>query len=99
MDDSSSSGPSDIDINSESDWTPNNSDLLAAEDDSDFDDSDRTIVDDLTLSLSIQPISKKRSRSGLWQHFGCLTRNGKVIKKCASRYFCKMCIENNSLKR
>lgn len=96
----SSSEPTDFETNSDSDWLPSESDLAGSDDDTHFDDSDHAISDtNQSQWLSIQPVSKKRSKSGLWQSFGRLMRNGRVIKKCAGRFYCKSCLEDNSLKR
>lgn len=86
-------------MNSESEWEPTDSDLAATDNDSDFDDSDRPITETRNQYFEIRPIRKDKSKSLLWSHYGSLMRNGRVITKCAKRDFCKLCLENKSLKR
>lgn len=93
----------DIDIyvpdpSSGSEWEPNDSDLPT--DDSDFDYSDTKRVDEtLSQYLDLKILFKQKSKSDVWKYFGHLMRNGRVIKKCSSRIFCKLCLQKNSLKR
>lgn len=87
------------DMSSGSEWQPNESDLYAVDSESDFDDSDHTLTESQYPLLSTRPLQKKRCKSKVWQSFGHLARNGRVISKCARRFFCKLCLENKVLKR
>lgn len=94
----SNSSTSGSEVETGSDWEPNDSDLRNAYDDeSDFDASDHTIPEQYER-FSIEPRIKK-SKTGPWVHFGYLKRDGKTVRKYAERSFCKPCLENNTFKR
>lgn len=86
-------------ISDDSEWQPNESDLYDVDSESDFDDSDHTITESQFPQLSTRPLQKAKSKSKVWLSFGHLARHGRVISKCAKRYFCKLCLENKVLKR
>lgn len=54
---------------------------------------------DLTANLKIQTSKKNRSSHPIWDMFGNLEKNGKVLEKAKNRIFCVHCFRKKKMKR
>lgn len=49
--------------------------------------------------VSLEPIAKRRTKSGLWNYFGCLKKNNKIFTPTNKQYFCRPCFDDHKFKR
>lgn len=48
---------------------------------------------------SLEPISKRKTMSELWNHYGILKMGGKIFAPTSKRYFCRPCFDDRKFKR
>lgn len=99
-----------VDLNEENTFSGDESDEWKVDDsksdtESEIDDivdevqnnSKKTKSDFSTSRLQIHT-NIKRSNHPVWEFFGCLQKDSKIIGKTKDRIFCKKCLETNKIK-
>lgn len=49
-------------------------------------------------SVSLEPIAKRRTKSELWNYFGCLKKNDKIFIPTSKKYFCRPCFDDHKFR-
>lgn len=99
MSESESSGESIVDdTDKDPDYICNENSYLSDT----FDDAD-TAIDFVNFNdwddVSIEPITKRKSKSEVWNFYGTLKKGNKIFSPTSKRYFCKPCFDNHKFKR
>lgn len=85
------------------DWTPGDEDVEnntnRANGNSNHTSSFEEIEFDSTEGFQLKIVKKmKQSNHLIWNHFGYLMKDGKIIKKCEKKIYCVKCFDKKTFK-
>lgn len=73
----------------------------------DFRESDNSTIDNSVIDfndfenwsdVSLEPVSKRNTKSTLWIYFGCLKKGKKIFTPTSKKYFCRPCFDDHKFK-
>lgn len=90
--------------NSGSSYKPDDSTIFESDDsfgdlasNNNYLENDDSLSVDLTDPMITCEVAKKKSDSGVWEHYGSIKKNGVLVKSCAHKLWCKICFEKQRL--